>query len=226
VSQWEAAEREGRIKLGTLRRAMAAMGRDLAVYAPPRRPVREAFGDWGVFDGLPKAGRGRERCVWRARRRVRTAAIAYDALADGAPFDLADLWVLAEGITVATRDTAGVQRVWEIRGSYNQAVRAAEAPAWRPAAHDSQGRPIPHRHTPAHPVAAHLGWAADQIANGVDPIWARHAANTAILRDGFDWIMLGPEDAAEHRHAIGQIKAGGDATPFFELMAARYDEAD
>lgn len=223
VSQWERSERAGRARLETVDRALRALGRSLAVVDAPRVPLRRADGDESPFGTLPAAGQGREIAYFRARHRIRTAALAYDLLADGSAFSLADLWVLAEGTTVATDDMWGLARVEQAMAWHRQAMRDAKAPCWEPAVRDRHGRLVEPRGG-GHPVGRWLRWAADMIANGIDHLEARYKANTGILRDGFDWIMLGPDDLEFYRHAVGRLVMAADPAPFYELMAARYDE--
>jgi hypothetical protein len=170
------------------------------------------------------AARGTERALWRASRRVRTAGVAYDMLAEGVDLNLAEAWNLAEGFT-ATMPVATYVAARAVTRSYDAAVAAVTDPDWEPCLITPAGqRLVPDGDVPV--VAARVLWAATAIANGVPPLQARHAANTALVRAGYDWIILGPYDRSAYAEAVAWLQATGDANRFLALLGSRYDMKD
>jgi len=226
VSQCENAERRGSISLDTLRRTLEAMAHTLVLDAPFSGHQRRVDVDPELFAPLPSKGRGQPRNLLRAKHRIRTAAIAYDIVARRSDIQREDAWILADGISpkgIRAHQAAYAARV---AAAYDKAVANGKNRRLIRAVTSPNGYDITPDRSTAHPVGRAITWAANMIANGVDDLAAMYAANSLILAEGFDWIMLQSQDHEVFQTAIWQAKDLLNTEPLARLLVARYDERD
>ncbi|MDR2454831.1 MAG: hypothetical protein LBD51_10025 [Bifidobacteriaceae bacterium] len=175
---------------------------------------------------MPDEGPGADTAWRNARYRTRTAAIAYDALAENTDLEMAEVWTLAEGVTVAGAGLAATHQVWDIAADYDQALRDARSPTWEAALTDPAGHLVRPDDAIGHSILRAWSWAATLIRNDVDSRQARYAANTLLLRAGFDWVLLPPGRLRQYRDSVAAIKRMGNPTRFYQMMLTPCDTAE
>jgi len=226
VSQWERGEDSGSATLGTINSALEAMGARAAVLAVPADPPSPVLFDVADCAGVPVRGAAhRERALFRARSRMRNAAIAGDALVTGIALTPEELWLVCDQVTVAAPQRE-VQRARAIRDSFDAIVAAVSRGTYVPTIRLPDGRTVEPDVIVRSLFPRAVHFSATAIYNGADPVTARHAMGGYLIDNGYGWIVLRADVREDHQRAVDLLATTGDARPFAKLMTACYDEED